>query len=539
VPEPGEVERPRRTGRLLYWGERRGPARFSFVAAGKRIEGRDGRFLFDLPPGRHAVRSMRAEGAVVGSYGDGPGETLDTHDAGPVLYLHRITRPAVRVVDAGTRQPVADARVYEHVPEPRWLHRTDYGFLHPGPATLARTAVRTGDDGRAVLPPGRGSRRLFVIAPGRRWTMAVADPLAADETEVALEPGCQLRVRVPDYDRCPEVNATWRTWSRNWPRLPLAGPDTHLVGLPPGWIELHLRRGFITPRRRWGYPSPRVAVGRREVTLTTGRAAAVTFDPWVEPDTWLYEVRGEVSLAADWPEGARGIVVHYDPPVSVAFNDPQLPYEVTRAPVRDGRFVIRGLRKGEHAFEVVPTGFVHVEKVERAGRPVNIAVPSPVRARVALVDADTGEPVPGAGLVVRRYHGELPVDVTPEGAAFLTTRGFHWLQPEAPRHFAEDVRVDIDEDPFRHEIRMAPGAELIVRVERDGVRVPVSGVELTLRDGSGWNRRPGLRRGAVRVTGLAPGPYAFGAPDSLAVRDVPSRIVLAPRERRVLVLEAE
>lgn len=517
-PDPETTSTGRR-GRMRWWNRSGGPALVTFQAGGRAHSGRAGFFDTTLPDGIYMMRNVVVDGMATAH-----DHELLVLEAGvePVLWFDPPVRPTIHVVDRGSGQPIANARVYESTGGFGW---------YPDAATLARTPTITGADGTARLPLGRGLRQIVVHAPGFAWR---PDSIEGPAKTILLEPGCQLSVFVPDTDICP---GTYLKLGNQ--ELPVTAPRMLFDGLYASTREVKLCRGHsLATERPFSYESPDIVIETQRIDLSPGRAATVEFKPWVDRSTWIHEVWGRVTLADGWPAGELSVAVFVEPRNSAALGNAIDWYWVARAPVTNGKFVIRGIAPGEYQFEVLPTAYMTAVKLHRGDEEVHLHVPPPLNVQLHIADAETKQPVLNAKLHYTVHGLSQPRVIIDAGShrVFLNTWGFQDVWATALNYeFTDTVRPGrFGEDGLVHTLELEPRATLLVELTRNGEPVPTSDGHVDL----GEHASEVFRRGRALFDEVPAGKYAlrFELPDALTA-ELPISVQLRKREQRVLRVE--
>jgi hypothetical protein len=529
-------------GRVVYVGSDEPPVELEVsltkldrIGATMAANGRDGRFRARLPgPGRYRVDWIVADGErhnpVWGHITVRRGEEI-------VLRIGR-TRPVVLVVtDALTGAPLPGARACTG--SGRWdsAEIESYGswrgrIVHSIPRR--ESVVGKADAlGRIPLTPERWDD-FAVVTEGYAWAIVELPRSAGGELRVGLLPGGAMRIRIPRWGDLVRPALLIRIEGQTGEQLlehEVREGEVRLDGVLAGSHEVLVREGGRDGE----------VTGKADVTVLPGQESEVTID--VEPARVpRVEITGRVTIPTAWKRAPSYIVFQKRLTGHGRGESRSVRLESEGgADLGIYRYRIEGLTPGPFYIEVEPFQFHREVEILADSGTLDFALPEPVLVLIRVVGADTGEDLAGAELhwhSVLRGRGGYGLS----GAARAADGRFTLQAPpglievSAAAEGYRDAReeVQIRGKRVEHEIRLKPGAILLVRFRADGE--DFSGDDLWC-DLSGNGRRG--RRGdpeGVRFPNLAPGEYTLTVRQIAGFEPVPERKVqVRPGKNQVVV----
>lgn len=514
-----------------------------------RIEGQDGSFSCPgLAPGLYAIRDVIAEGQA--AY---PWRGDLRVEAGRRVVIRLARRPGARLLvrsDQSSEAPprtvaVEAAYCWELGPSNQWvsgLRPEEQERWIPSPRTLAGTTFHADASGCIQLPIGKRDRAWLVGAPGYSWERVVVGREETHEIPVALEPAGDVLLSVPGWSELQRPGLFCRRLVENptspgryrltpgkaaWPGFrptPVSSETIHLSGLPIGTLLVGVGEliddasGIV------------LATGKTEVVAgRENRLRVPVADPrraeGIAPRGTIHVPRGYTQRNIPW----RGSRKRWTAWLYGDSRDKRT--RGRRALVRlgpgfpkEGDFTIDPITEGGWTLRLEPVGWRWRFDVEPDMAPLELEVPPPVRVKILVTCAATGQVLADAHVrhipknsvsvpsAVQMYAGSSEPGVywstCPAGLTEFdaTARGY--------QHTSQRVEVTPGEIQTV-ELRLPPAGRIRVTLRSGRRPVPVEGMLLRYRPKERGGNTLHMCFGDEEVCGgLSAGTYVV-SPDKL------------------------
>ncbi|MHC4469781.1 MAG: hypothetical protein ACYS99_02360 [Planctomycetota bacterium] len=532
------------SGRVVYVGGDEEPDEIRVVflrETGKdeavvvEAEGRGGRFRARFrTPGLYRIDEL----VVDGEHHDPTWDHITVREGEDVVLRVAKTRPIVLVVtDAINGSPLPGARACSG--SGRWdsAEIESYGswrgrIVHAIPRR--ESGVRRADaQGRIPVTPGRWDD-FAVVAQGYAWAIVDLPRSAGGEIRVELLPGGAVRIRVPRWGDLERPALLVRLEGQTGEQLvdhEVRDGEVRLDGVLAGSHELLVKEGGRDGE----------VAGKAEVEILPGQESEITIDvdPAREPRV---EVTGRVTIPKAWKRAPRYIVFQRRLKGRGRGESRSARLEsVKGAEVGRHRYRFEGLTPGTYFVKVKPFQFYREVEVGSETSTLDFALPEPVEVRLRVVGADTAKDLPDAEVLWHSVMEGLG-GYGLSGAARAADGRFTFQAPPGPIEVsaAADGYIDAKEafeargTSVEREIRLAPGAVLLVRFRVDGEDFSGEGMWCDLK-GNGRRGRLGDPEG-VRFPNLRPGTYTLQVREIAGFEPVPDRKVeVRPGSNEVVV----